>query len=332
MKIGKISESVLKRSVLKHIKTKREEIQFGAGIGMDCAILALPEDEWNQTAVTLSVDPITVYSKDMAARAVHLAVNNVAAAGALPIGVMLTILMPGTCSEEELRTFVIQAEQACASLQIQIMGGHTEITRAVNHPVIMATGVGRMNKNTAVYERKVLPGEDIVVSKWIGLDGAAILAGEREDELLTRYPKPIIDAAKDFAHLASIVPEAATAVKSGVKVMHDINESGIFGALWEMAEGVGVGLEIDLKKIPIKQETVEICEFFDVNPYKLASMGSLLMITENGHDLVRALEQEGIAATVIGKTTDSNDRVILNVDERRFLEMPATDTLRKALS
>lgn len=332
MKIGKISESILKRSVLKHIKTKRDEIQFGAGIGMDCAILALQEQEADSMAITMSVDPITVYSKDMAARAVYLATNNIAASGAEPVGVMLTILMPGTSSEDELRTFVIQAEQTCAALQIQIMGGHTEITRAVNHPVIMATGVGKVNRNTPVYERKALAGMDVVVSKWIGLDGASILAREREEALRTRYPQPIIDAAKGFAQLASVVPEAATAVKSGVKVMHDINESGIFGALWEMAEGIGVGLEIDLKKIPVKQETVEICEFFDVNPYKLASMGSLLMITENGHDLVRELEQQGIAATVIGKTTDSNDRVILNEDERRFLEMPATDTLRKALS
>lgn len=332
MKIGKISESVLKRSVLKHIKTKRDEIQFGAGIGMDCAILALSEETADPMAITISADPITIYSKDMAARAVQLAVNNVAVSGAEPIGVMLTILMPGTSSEEELRTFIIQAEQTCASLHVQIMGGHTEITRAVNHPVIMATGVGKLRKDAKIYKREVVAGQDVVVSKWIGLDGASILAREREEELLTRYPKPIIDAAKDFSKMASIVPEAATAVKSGVKVMHDINESGIFGALWEMAEGVGVGLEIDLKKIPIKQETVEICEFFDVNPYKLASMGSLLMIADNGHDLVRALEQEGIKATVIGKTTDTNDRVIINEDERRFLEMPATDTLRKALS
>lgn len=299
---------------------------------MDCAILALPEETADSMAITISADPITIYSKDMAARAVQLAVNNVAVSGAEPIGVMLTILMPGTSSEEELRTFIIQAEQTCASLHVQIMGGHTEITRAVNHPVIMATGVGKLRKDAKIYKREVVAGQDVVVSKWIGLDGASILAREREEELLTRYPKPIIDAAKDFSKMASIVPEAATAVKSGVKVMHDINESGIFGALWEMAEGVGVGLEIDLKKIPIKQETVEICEFFDVNPYKLASMGSLLMIADNGHDLVRALEQEGIKATVIGKTTDTNDRVIINEDERRFLEMPATDTLRKALS
>lgn len=329
MKIGKISESVLKRSVLKQIKTKRDEIQFGAGIGMDCAILALSEDN---DAIAMSTDPVTVYAKDMAKRAVYLATNNVAAAGARPLGIMMTVLMPGNSNEEELRFIMQQAEKVCALLKIQIMGGHTEITRAVNYPVITVTGVGMMQKNTKVFRRAVTPGQDVVVSKWIGLEGSSILAKEKEAELLTRYPANIVTAAKDFEELMSVVPEAATAVKSGVNAMHDITESGIFGALWEMAESVGVGLEIDLKKIPIRQETVEVCEFFDINPYKLASMGSLLMMTENGYDLVIALEQQGIPATVIGKTTDNNDRVILNEEERRFLEIPTTDTLRRVMS
>ncbi len=59
--------------------------------------------------------------------------------------------------------------------------------------------------------------------------------------------------------------------------MHDVTEGGIFGALWEMAESSGIGLEIDLKKIPLKQETVEICELFDINPYGLIASGAMLM-------------------------------------------------------
>ena len=114
--------------------------------------------------------------------------------------------------------------------------------------------------------------------------------------------------------------------------MHDVTEGGIFGALWEIAEASGVGLEIDLKKIPLKQETVEICEFFGINPYELISSGSMLMAAEDGNGLVMELEKAGIPAVVIGKATDSNDRVLLNEDERRFLEPPKTDELYKALS
>ena len=127
--------------------------------------------------------------------------------------------------------------------------------------------------------------------------------------------------------MMSIIPEAAVATKSGVSAMHDMSEGGVFGALWELAESAGVGLEIDLKKIPIRQETIEICEFFDLNPYKLLSGGSLLIATEDGNGLVMELEKADIPAVIIGKATDTNDRVLINEDERRFLETTQTDEL-----
>ena len=142
----------------------------------------------------------------------------------------------------------------------------------------------------------------------------------------------LVEEAKGFDRFLSVIPEAATAIKSGVRAMHDVTEGGIFGALWELAESAGVGLEIDLKKIPVRQETIEICNFLDINPYELISSGAMLMTADNGHDLVRALEREGIPAVVIGKVTDNNDRVVINDDERRFLEPPKADALYEALA
>lgn len=101
--------------------------------------------------------------------------------------------------------------------------------------------------------------------------------------------------------------------------------------LWEMAEASGVGLEIDLKKIPVRQETIEVCEFFGINPYQLISSGCMLMAAEDGNLLVRELEKAGIPATIIGKATAGNDRVLLNEEERRFLEPPKADELYKAI-
>ena len=109
-------------------------------------------------------------------------------------------------------------------------------------------------------------------------------------------------------------------MKSGVRAMHDVTTGGIFGALWELAEASGVGLEIELKKIPIRQETVEICEYFDLNPYQLGSTGSLLLAAPDGNRLVWDLKQQGIPAVVIGKATAYTDWVVINEDERRFLE------------
>ncbi len=327
MKVGKVPEAVLKRSVLKQIRTDRPEVLMGASVGEDCAAVALQEDEM----FVLSTDPITGTAKDIGHLAIQITLNDLASAGAEPIGVMLTFLLPEKLSEAKLRAMMEQAEEAAHAANVQIMGGHTEVTCVVNQPVISVVGVGKAKKGRLISTAAARPGMDVIVTKWIGLEGTSIIAKEKETELLTRYPKALVDEAKGFDRYLSVLPEAATAVKSGVSAMHDVTEGGIFGALWEMAESAGVGLEIDLKKIPIRQETVEVCEFFDVNPYELISSGSMLMAASDGNGLVRALEAEGIPAVCIGKVTDGNDRVIVSGEERRFLEPPKTDELYRVV-
>ena len=141
----------------------------------------------------------------------------------------------------------------------------------------------------------------------------------------------MIEEAKGFDAFLSVLPEARIAVNNGAVAMHDITEGGVFGALWELAQSAGVGIEVDLKKIPIRQETVEVCEFFDLNPYCLISSGAMLIVAENGYDCAKAIEEAGIPAVVIGKTTDNNDKAVLNEGEKRFLEAPKPDELYKVL-
>lgn len=111
--------------------------------------------------------------------------------------------------------------------------------------------------------------------------------------------------------------------------MHDVRNGGIFGALWEVSRKIGVGLCVDLKKIPVKQETIEVCEFFDLNPYQLLSGGALLMVAADGRGLVKALEEENIPACIIGSTNGTNDKIVVNQDETRYLEPPAPDEIYK---
>ena len=177
--------------------------------------------------------------------------------------------------------------------------------------------------------RKKLAGQDIIITKWIGLEGTADLAARNQEELLTRYPAYLVEEAAAFDRYYSILPEAATAVKSGGCTMHDISEGGVFAALWEMAEGAGVGLTIDMKKLPLRQETVEVCEFCNVNPYELRSGGSLIIASPEGTAVVEALAAEGIPAVIVGRFTDSNERLILNEDEVRYMDRPQRDEIYK---
>lgn len=325
MKIGKVSENVLKRAIIGQIQTKREEVLVGAGVGEDCAVLRLKEDE----VFVISTDPITGTSKDVGLVAMHVTANDLASSGAEPVGVMLTILLPESFQETQLRALMQQMEEAAGALNLQIMGGHTEVTAIVNQPLITVAGVGKAKKDKVITSSGARAGQDVVVSKWIGLEGTAIIAKEKEGDLLECFSSNFVEKAKGFDQYMSVVKEGAVAVKSNVSAMHDVTEGGIFGALWEIAEASGVGLEIDMKKIPIRQETIEVCEVFDINPYGLISSGSMLMTCDNGYDLVRELEKEGILATVVGKVTDGKDRILRNEDEIRYLEPPKQDELYK---
>ena len=327
MKIGKVPENVLKRSVMKQLHYKRDEVILGPGIGEDCAALALAEDE----ILVMSTDPITGTAKDIGKLAIQITANDLASAGAEPIGVMLTILLPDGTREIALKRIMEQMECACREAKMQILGGHTEVTAVVNQPVVNVAGVAKAKKGSLISTAGARAGMDIVVSKWVGIEGTMIFAKEKEDELKEHFPADFVDTAIGFDRYLSVVPEAAVATQSSVAAMHDVTEGGLFGALWEMAEASGVGLEIDLKKIPIRQETVEICEYFDVKPYGLISSGMMLMASADGNALVLALQEAGIPATVIGKATEGNDRVIIRDEERRFLEPPKTDELYKVL-
>lgn len=323
MKAGKLKESILKRSILKQLHKRNDDVIVAPAVGGDYGAISVTED----VAVVLSSDPVTLTKEAIGSTAIIAACNDVACSGATPCGVSVTMLLPTSYNEEELRDLMKDLDKACESCGVDIVSGHTEVSRAVKEPLVMVTAMGTVSKKSMVHSSHVRPGMDIVATKWVALEGTAILAREKEEDLRTRYAQPFIDNAKVFGQMMSILPEAAVAVKSGASAMHDVSEGGIFGALWELAESAGVGLEIDLKKIPIRQETIEICEFFDVNPYKLLSGGCLLIATEDGNGLVMELEKADIPAVIIGKATDSNDRVLINEDERRFLETTQTDEL-----
>ena len=327
LKTGKVPENVLKRSIIKQIRTKRDEIIVGAGVGEDCAAIKLADDEIFVT----STDPITGTGHDVGALSVHVTANDIASSGAEVIGIMLSVLLPEGTEEAELKDIMRQVEEVCAKLNIQTVGGHTEVTPVVNRIVITATGIGKVKRDKLITTSGARPGDDVVVTKWIGLEGTGIIAKEKEEELTGRFSPAFVEIAKGFSELVSVVEDARIATSVGVSAMHDVTEGGIFGALWEVAAGSGCGLDIDLLDIPVRQETIEICEHYGINPYELISSGSMLITAPNGSDIVRQLKKAGINAAVIGKVTEGNDRIIRNGDEKRFLEPPKSDELYKVV-
>ena len=349
MKVGRVSENVYKRSILQQIRTKRKEVLIGAGPGEDCAVFSFfgdSESQKNDGGVIIScVRESVVQTKTKTdgkicgtnPEAVPVSylltgcANELAAHGAETVAVSLRILVPSDAEEETLKSVMAETEDFCAKLGIQIAQAGGRVTSAAAEPIVTVTAYGKCRAQAAQAVdhtvKAARPGHDIVVSKWIGLEGTAILAGRYRERLLERFPAWLAEEAESFDRYLSTVPEAAVAMKSDVCALHNVSEGGILAALWELAEGAGVGLTIDLKKLPIRQETVEICNYCNRTPYELLSGGCLLMTCEDGVGLKADLEAAGIPAAVVGRITDSNDRLILNGDEVRYLDRPHMDSI-----
>lgn len=332
MKRGKISESVLKRTIIKEIQYKNKAVKKGAAAGSDGAVFATDGRDM-ASSVSAYTGEIIMSGR----RAFAGAVNSLAAMGAEPFAVQAGILMPESTKESMLRGFMTELHHMGEAIGVQIAGGHTETAVGIEKPVVMVTSYGYREKfpDEKPYKGKVCEesdnGYDIVMIGEAGLEGTAVLAIENEEELRKRFTGTYIDKAKGYIKELVIVREAAAAVMHGVKAMHDTSKGGVFGALWELGEYLKCGMEINLRSIPIRQETIELCEYFDLNPYFINSLGGLLAVTKDGKGLVSKINDGGKTAAVIGRTVIGHQKTIINNDEKRYLESPRSGKAEERL-
>ncbi len=325
MEVGKVSGSSLKRVILKNISSTRNEVTQGPSVAYNFSALKLDkEEEVFVTSKTLIGD-----YKNIENIAVSSVANRIGTSGGQVIGIMVNIILPSATYESKLEKIIKGIESACRSLNIDILGVDAQVTDFNSMPVIAITGLGKSSKDKVIKPSTILANQEIVMTKWIAGEATTIIANERESELQTRFTDEFINRAKGLIRDVSSLKEAKIASEMNVSSMYEIGQGGIFGSLWEIGEELSVGLEVDISKIPIKQETIEICEFYDLNPYKLTSTGCLLIITDQGASLTAKLNDNNIDAALIGRTTKGNERIVKNGDYRRFLAPPKGDELKK---
>lgn len=189
----------------------------------------------------------------------------------------------------------------------------------------MRLGQAAMEALRAEITGQLYPGQELVVTKWIALSGTGMLAQRKYQELRAYFSVPFLREAQGFAGMSSVEREWSLCGKLSVSARFALGEGGIFTGLWKMAEAGEVGLEIDLRKIPIRQETVELCERYEINPYQFSSSGALLLGTSQGSKVVQALENLGIPGTIIGYATDRRERLLHNQEHIRYLDRPQKD-------
>lgn len=323
MKLGKLTNEELNRLVLQGIQAERPDVVLRPGIGLDCGGVAFGEE-----VCILSTDPITAAEGGAGALAVHICCNDVAAAGAEPVGMLLTIMAPPDACREDIARVVAEAQEAASRVGVEIVGGHTEVTDAVNRMVLSATVVGRAPRDRFFSAAGARPGDAILMTKWAGMEGTAILAHDFADRLSSVLTPEELQGARALTQTLSVVPEGLLARNLPVTSMHDITEGGVLGAVWEMAEASGCGALLNLDHIPVLKVTRRACAHLGLNPYRLISSGSMLMTASDGAAVAEALLGEGIPASIIGCVTQEGIQAL--TDGQAYpVEPPGSDELYK---
>jgi hydrogenase expression/formation protein HypE len=286
----------------------------GPGIGEDAAVL----DVGDRYIVAKS-DPVTFASDDIGWYAVHVNANDIACTGALPRWFLCTALLPERRAGASMVDSIFrQIRRACDEVGALLVGGHTEITYGLDRPILVGTMLGEVDPAGLVKTSGAHPGDAIVLTQGVAIEGTAIIAREMREDLLTRrgYPSDFIEHCSGFIYRPGIsVVGAAQAACAATRVhaMHDPTEGGLATALWELATAARVGLEIDAWAVPVFEETRSLCNEYGLDPWGLIASGSLLLVVdaEDAQRVCNALRQADIEAVVIGRVTPRANGVTL---------------------
>lgn len=327
LEIGKLKTELLEKYIFNNLSSNREEVIIKSGTGLDCAVMDFGGD-----LIVASTDPITGASRNIGSLAINVSVNDVSCQCADPVGLLMTVLIPPSASLEDLKEIIEDANNTAKKLNVDIIGGHTEITDAVNKILISTTVLGRVNKKNMPDIKSIEVGDIIAVSKYVGIEGTSIISNEK-DEVKEILSQKELEFAKSLSKDISVLKESRLASKYGVKHMHDITEGGLYGALWETGVAIGHGLRIYYDDIPILDETNKISEFYGIDPMRLISSGSMLMIFDKDKfkDFKNEAEKNGIKISEIGEVTEEKSTQVIANDQILILSEPGSDELYKVI-
>ena len=324
--VGKLDSDVLKRIVIDKIKYKNEDVKIRAGVGEDCAVVGYGDYD-----CVISTDPITSSINDVGRLSIHISCNDIASNGVQPIAITLAVMLPKGTTEEDVDKIMAQAAKSAEEVGVEIVGGHTEITEAVNQPVIVSTAFGKAVAGESQSAADMRAGDVILMTKQAGLEGTGIICSDYEEELSKILSADELAEGKCMLDNVSVVKEGVIAGKMGTHGMHDVTEGGILGAVWEMCNISGLGVILDEDKIEVSEVTEKVCEHFSIDWKRLISSGCMVIVAsaEKANSICDELEKNGIKVSQIGMVTEASEGLMLrksrgNIEE---IEPPKTDEL-----
>ncbi len=329
--IGKLPQAALLRLLTKYTGGAADpRVILGPGVGRDAAVL-----DFGERYLVAKSDPITFATDEIGWYCVHVNANDIACLGAQPRWFLATLLLPSGKSDQALveRIFA-QIADACADLGATLVGGHTEVTHGLERPLLMGTMLGDVSPEALVRSDGARPGDALLLTKGIAVEGTALLAREWGATLRATLAPELLERAAGFLHAPgiSVVRDATLAAAAGrVHAMHDPTEGGFATGVWELTEAAGVGACLDAPALPIYPETRALCAALGLDPLGLIASGALLIAADaaDAPAIAARLQAEGIPVAIIGTVTAEPGVRLCGPEGERSLPRFARDELAR---
>lgn len=312
---------------------KSSGIILGPRFGEDAAVIDL-----GTKYLVAKTDPITFAAEQIGWYAVNINANDIAMLGARPRWFLAALLLPETRTTTVLARQIFQdILRACRGLGITLCGGHTEITAGLDRPIVVGHMLGQVEKSKLIRKEKQQPGDPVILTQGIAIEGTAILAREMAAALGKRLGKSTVRRAQRliFEPGISVVREAVLAARHGeIHALHDPTEGGLLSGLYELARAGRVGLRVWKEKVPILSETQALRRVIEFDPFALIASGALLIVVSRrtAEAVLRALARNGIRAAVIGEVLPEEEGVMMVArGQSRPLRVPTRDEIARLL-
>lgn len=331
--VGKLPWRQLERLLASRRVPKSSRVIVGPRFGDDAAVIDL-----GSKYLVAKTDPITFTAEHIGWYAVHVNANDIAMMGARPRWFLATLLLPESATTPTLTRRIFQdIVRACRQLGVTLCGGHTEITHGLGRPVVVGAMMGELVKSKLVRKENQRPGDFVLLTKGVAVEGTAVLAREKAAKLRKQLGQAMVRRAQRllFSPGISVVREATIALDHGeIHALHDPTEGGLLSGLYELARAGRVGLRIWLDEVPILAETQALRRVLNFNPFALLASGALLIVVSprTVDRVLRAFARNKIQATIIGEVRPAREGIeVVERGKMRRLGMPARDEIARLL-
>jgi len=321
--VGKLPASLLEE-LLSRYATPDPRVLLGPGVGEDATVV-----DMGDRCLVAKTDPITYATDEIGWYAVHVNANDVACCGAKPRWFLATVLLPEDKTTRGLTEVIFaQLAAACRELDVSLCGGHTEIVHGLPRPIVVGQMLGEVAPGGYVTTGGAEAGDVLILTKGFAIEGTALIAREKREELRGVIPDAVLQRCADFLHVPglSVVEDARLALEAGgVHALHDPTEGGIATGLWELARAADVGLVVDQQRLPVLPECQTICRHFGLDPLGLIGSGCLLIAAKSDQAaaIAERLQGAGITAAVIGEVVPAGQGCCLRCPDHSLNPLPA---------